>query len=63
MKLYTTAQYVQTESFKFTFVDTGGSVVGSTIDVGLCEQALPIALTLISSTLISREGMVNPNSL
>ena len=46
-----------------TFVDTGGSVVGVVIGVGLCEQALPIALTLISSTLMSRDGMVNPNSL
>jgi len=46
-----------------TLVNLGESVSGVVLITGLCVQAFPVPLTLISSTLISRDGMVNPNSL
>lgn len=49
--------------YQLTCANVGGLFVGVAIGVGSCEQALPIALTLISSTLMSRDGIVNPNSL
>jgi len=46
-----------------TLVTLGKSVFGAVMVIGLCTQAFPVPLTQISSTLICRDGMVNPNSL